>query len=330
MDPIVLSAIKKAKEELALKLESGTSGTGSTLVQLKNSLEAKLSPWTDTRAAKLDRLDAKVSSRADGSYYTPARASKLDKLDTNVSSRADGSYYTPARASKLDQLDAKVSTRASGYALQSSTAQTNQLITTRFDGLDKVAQEIQKEKIFPANSRISTYNINNQVPKGFLVPSEVPPGTTLYGVQGSGKLLYFAASISQSDSTGGVIFDIEMDGSRKFTLRVQGEYFAGGLRSSNVLIYSLEGALFNKKVGQILACSTLKSLDVKGGIMDTSYCADLTRHTDNLDPLREFHAYCGGDDLCFKESLKIKVKEYTGKSDRGFSSASLIAGTLVN
>ena len=87
VDPIVLSAIKKAKEELALKLESGTSGTGSALAQLKASLEEKLSPWTGTRAAKLDNLDAKVSSRADGSYYTPARASKLDQLDAKVSSR---------------------------------------------------------------------------------------------------------------------------------------------------------------------------------------------------------------------------------------------------
>lgn len=88
IDTMILEeAIKKAKEELALKLESGTSGTGSALVQLKNSLEAKLSPWTGTRAGKLDRLDVTVSSRADGSYYTPARASKMDKLDATVSSR---------------------------------------------------------------------------------------------------------------------------------------------------------------------------------------------------------------------------------------------------
>ena len=120
MDPIILSAIKKAKKELeekhqvsaqtlddlksALadlkdtklprwvqdildKVDQSTDSTGTTLSQLKASLEAKLSPWTGTRAAKLDNIDAKVSSRADGSYYTPARASKLDKLDATVSSR---------------------------------------------------------------------------------------------------------------------------------------------------------------------------------------------------------------------------------------------------
>jgi hypothetical protein len=36
--------------------------------------------WTDARAAKLDNLDAAVSSRADGSAYTPARAANLDRL----------------------------------------------------------------------------------------------------------------------------------------------------------------------------------------------------------------------------------------------------------
>ena len=64
--------------------------------------------------------------------------------------------------------------------------------------------------------------------------------------------------------------------------------------------------------------------------MDESMQVKLTNHKDNLGPLWEFHAYCGGDDLCFKETLKIKVREYTGDSGKGFSYASLIAGTLVN
>ena len=123
IDTMILEeAIKKAKEELALKLENGTSGTGSALAQLKSSLEEKLSPWTGTRAAKLDRLDAKVSSRADGSYYTPARGSKLDKLDATVSSRADGSVWTPSRASKIDNIDATISSRASQSSLDSLSA----------------------------------------------------------------------------------------------------------------------------------------------------------------------------------------------------------------
>lgn len=150
MDPIILSAIKKAKKELeekhqvsaqtlddlksALtdlkdtklprwvqdildKVDQSTDSTGTTLSQLKSSLESKLSPWTDTRAAKLDNLDAKVSSRADGSYYTPARGTKLDNLDATVSSRADGKDWTAERAGKVDKLDVEVSTRASGDVL---------------------------------------------------------------------------------------------------------------------------------------------------------------------------------------------------------------------
>jgi len=37
--------------------------------------------WTDTRAAKLDNLDATVTSRASASDYTAARAAKIDRLD---------------------------------------------------------------------------------------------------------------------------------------------------------------------------------------------------------------------------------------------------------
>lgn len=120
MDPIILSAIKKAKKELeekhqvsaqtlddlksALtdlkdtklprwvqdildKVDQSTDSTGTTLSQLKSSLEEKLSPWTATRAGKLDRLDTTVSSRADGKDWTAERAGKVDKLDVTVSSR---------------------------------------------------------------------------------------------------------------------------------------------------------------------------------------------------------------------------------------------------
>lgn len=115
MDPIVLSAIKKAKEELALKLESGTSGTGSALAQLKSSLEAKLLPWTDTRAAKLDRLDTTVSSRLSKVDFDTGSAAVLDKIP-------DVKDWTPARAKKIDNIDATISSRASQSSLDSLSA----------------------------------------------------------------------------------------------------------------------------------------------------------------------------------------------------------------
>ena len=86
----MLPFIENAKDEILARLDAGTSGTGSALAQLKASLEEKLSPWTDTRAAKLDNLDAKVSSRADGKDWTAERAGKVDKLDVAVSTRASG------------------------------------------------------------------------------------------------------------------------------------------------------------------------------------------------------------------------------------------------
>lgn len=66
-------------------VDSITSGVYDRLSEA--DFDSWKAPWTGTRAAKLDNIDAKVSSRADGSYYTPARASKLDKLDATVSSR---------------------------------------------------------------------------------------------------------------------------------------------------------------------------------------------------------------------------------------------------
>ncbi|MDU7244988.1 MAG: hypothetical protein E6276_06325, partial [Clostridiales bacterium] len=86
----MLPFIENAKDEILAKLDAGTSGTGDALAQLKASLESKLAPWTGTRAAKLDNLDTKVSSRADGKDWTAERAGKVDKLDIEVSTRASG------------------------------------------------------------------------------------------------------------------------------------------------------------------------------------------------------------------------------------------------
>lgn len=70
-----------------------------------------LNRWTQTLA---DRLDASVSSRAPSSTalsnatWTDTRAGKLDSLDAAVTSRASATDYTAVRAGKLDNLDAAV------------------------------------------------------------------------------------------------------------------------------------------------------------------------------------------------------------------------------
>ncbi len=203
MDPIVLSAIKKAKEELALKLESGTSGTGSALAQLKSSLEAKLSPWTGTRAAKLDRLDTTVSSRADGSYYTPARASKLDKLDkldTTVSSRlskTDFDTWKSANGAVLDDLK-----KSSAEYRDRIAAKLSQMDVTGLSGDTPIGRLTQYLEDIPiigaASSTLTTQGGSYTIPRGYhngrgsvrtnitnLRPENIKSGANVGGVVGT-------------------------------------------------------------------------------------------------------------------------------------------------
>jgi len=75
----------------------------SFLFGIPGKIKTLLSRLTETRANNLDnlpRLDVNVSSRADGAYYTAARAAKLDNLDAAVSSRL------PANDARLVNLDA--------------------------------------------------------------------------------------------------------------------------------------------------------------------------------------------------------------------------------
>lgn len=197
---ILEEAIKKAKEELALKLESGTSGTGSALAQLKSSLESKLSPWTGTRAAKLDNLDAKVSSRADGSYYTPGRASKLDQLDTTVSSRlskADFYAWDSANGTVLDDLkksSAEYRDRIAAVLGQMdvaglSTEDSIKLLTQYLEGIPIIGA---------ASSTLTTQGGSYTIPRGYhngrgsvrtnitnLRPENIKSGANVGGVVGT-------------------------------------------------------------------------------------------------------------------------------------------------
>lgn len=81
------------------------------LAPIYGSVIKLLNRWTQTLA---DRLDASVSSRAPSSTalsnatWTDTRAGKLDSLDAAVTSRASATDYTAVRAGKLDNLDAAV------------------------------------------------------------------------------------------------------------------------------------------------------------------------------------------------------------------------------
>lgn len=87
------------------------------------SSRAAAADWTPTRAAKIDYLDASVSSRATVSGTWAELTSNLtiagsigkrlvDNVDVTVSSRADGADYTSARAVLIDNLDATISSRS--------------------------------------------------------------------------------------------------------------------------------------------------------------------------------------------------------------------------
>ncbi len=72
----------------------GSTTAGSVFAKMNAVLQKFVAVWTDGRAAKLDNLDAAVSSRAaantalSNGVWTNARAGLLDRLDGTISSRA--------------------------------------------------------------------------------------------------------------------------------------------------------------------------------------------------------------------------------------------------
>jgi len=72
------------------------------------------------RAEKIDKLDALISSRANGADYTASRAAKLDNLDASITSRFAASLMPPDRAAKVDNLDTTISSRQPDVGLSST------------------------------------------------------------------------------------------------------------------------------------------------------------------------------------------------------------------
>lgn len=101
-------------KELLGTLNDSASANGTTFARLTELLGR----ITTARSAKIDNLDASISSRAPASTalstatWTAARAALLDRLDAAISSRASAADYTAARALKLDNLDVLISSRA--------------------------------------------------------------------------------------------------------------------------------------------------------------------------------------------------------------------------
>jgi hypothetical protein len=109
-------------EPIADHLSSGS--TGAALNAAGSSGDPWATPLPGSYGAGTagnilgNRLDVAVSTRASGADYTAARAAKLDNLDATVSSRAPASTalsnttWTDSRAANLDNLDVAVSSRS--------------------------------------------------------------------------------------------------------------------------------------------------------------------------------------------------------------------------
>ncbi|PID66591.1 MAG: hypothetical protein CR975_02125 [Gammaproteobacteria bacterium] len=91
-DPIgteeVTKAVQTNQQKLATiqaKIDSYGGKTNALNTRLSNNWASNVNAGA---SRVLSRLDADISSRANGAYYTSSRAAKLDNLNTSVSSRA--------------------------------------------------------------------------------------------------------------------------------------------------------------------------------------------------------------------------------------------------
>lgn len=300
------------QEYLASKLDASISSRLS-----KADFDSWKAPWTGTRAAKLDRLDTNVSSRADGSYYTPARGTKLDKLDTTVSSRLSKTDFDTGRAALKSDISRKIDTQ--GAAL-----------STAVGGVKDDVLSAKKSRLISKDSKISTYKLLCYGNKS-LSPTATPPGTVLYQIKGPGKLIYFLSNISSGSSavTGGLLIGIELDGEPFATLRIEGT----DRKSVNVIICSMEGVILNGRVEKFLNRASVVPLDLKSGKhLEISTRVD---HRKSEIDMRETktNLYFGGEDLAFRSSLKIKLLDYIGYTDvyyRFGYGDNISVGVLVN
>lgn len=157
----------------------------ATRLDVGVSSRASASDYTAARAAKLDHLNADITTRApaatalSNTTWTDARAAALDNLDAAITSRAaaatalSNAIWTNARAANLDNLDAAISTRAPA-ATALSNATWSDVRAARLDNLDATitSRLAAAAYVAPDNSGIAaikaktdklTFNASNQV-----------------------------------------------------------------------------------------------------------------------------------------------------------------------
>lgn len=121
----------------------GSTTAGSVFAKMNAVLQKFVAAWTDGRAAKLDNLDAAVSSRAaantalSNGVWTNARAGLMDRLDGTISSRASQTSVNTLQGTATAINDTKigVTNNIGGTATAGTVmAKLNALISRPFDG----------------------------------------------------------------------------------------------------------------------------------------------------------------------------------------------------
>lgn len=97
-------AAAATKEQIRYDLTATIGATAFPMSVYSQIVDYVAATWTTTDQTNLTTLAAN---------YTATRAAKLDNLDAAITSRASATDYTPTRAAKLDNLDAAITTRLS-------------------------------------------------------------------------------------------------------------------------------------------------------------------------------------------------------------------------
>ncbi len=174
----------------------GTSGgvPQTLFAGIKGILEWFTSHWTSARAAKIDNLDAKISTCAKASDWTSTRAGLIDTINTNAAAaktdaaEAKNNTATNNVASKTGVLSAKLSYIISSL-LENTTYGLNALktaINTIDSNVDTVNTNTASTKTTVSTINTNTTTNNNASKTGIL----------------SQKLSYIIASLLENSTYG--------------------------------------------------------------------------------------------------------------------------------
>lgn len=267
---------------------------------LKQSYNTWKNDWTQARAAKLDNLDAAVSSRASAADYTPARATKLDRLDTTISSRASATdvqnLATAANdlagvVAKEDSVNTKIA------ALSSQLAQ----VSARVEKLDVGRYKLQTGKGFYDSAMNAISAIPSFDNANF---SEV------LSITGKGSFYSLHAILEAPNSVRRYIYiKIVIDG-REYNLGFSNDYEYGTYYNNKDQVFvgpinaipSVINASYPNENNFLYAFSESRDANK---VVKSFQDAGLTQYTSAIGNLWHGYGYFGDYGIPFSHSLRI-------------------------